>query len=335
MKIAVITPWSCRCGIFTYSRNLTEALAQLGVESYIIRLPRFGALTPEMLSNMVRSIPVDEIDLILCEHEYGLYKNLEGGFFGDLAKLSKPLVTTMHATGLIWDTDRVISDASKKVIVHNEFMAKHYPHPSVIIPHGCLTLQPSIPKTEALKSFGVPINIPIVGYCGYISQQKGLETLIQAMTKVPKVALLIAGGWFVEGDTKYIEMLKAWSLKVLAGRCQWLGYIEDEKLASIYSMMDIIVYPARGASESGALLMALSHGKPVIASPLPPFKEKSKHIMIFKNTKDLSKKIKLLLSDRMLFEEQKEKSKKYVEENSWLKVAEKHLSLFKHILKEG
>ena len=91
LKIAMITPWNVRCGIFTYTKNLSTALGETGAEILIVRLPRFGSKIPEILQMVVDRIPVDKIDLIHIQHEYGLYQGLEGGFYGSLKKLGKPL----------------------------------------------------------------------------------------------------------------------------------------------------------------------------------------------------------------------------------------------------
>jgi glycosyltransferase involved in cell wall biosynthesis len=334
LAVAVITPWKVRCGIATYSESLAKALAELGVEVYIVRLVRFGTKSPEILQNVVDTIPIDKVDLVHVEHEYGLYQNLEGGFYGALKRLGKPILTTMHAIGVRWDVDQVIATTSDRVIVHNEFMARRLGHPCVIIPHGT---KPSkcVEPDEAKRSLGIDPRVPIVGYQGFISSYKGLETLIEAMRGVPEAALLIGGGWHIEAETQYQMQLKQWSLEVLRGRCQWLGYVPDERLATVYGSMQIVVYPSRFITESGALLMALSHGKAVLASRLPPVREKEKlgALMTFRDVQDLRRKIRRLLRDEELRRRLEEGARAYAESVSWPRVAEKHISLYEDILK--
>jgi glycosyltransferase involved in cell wall biosynthesis len=329
----MVTSWKVKCGIFTYTQNLVHALADLDVESYIVRLPRFGQKTPEMLQNIVDSIPVDKVDLIHVQHEYGLYQGLEGGFYAALKRLGKPIITTMHAIGVRWDVDRVIASTSDKVIVHNEFCARRFGFSSVVIPHG--TKPCEVPSAEeAKRSLGIDPRVPIVGYCGFISEYKGLETLFEAMVKVPKVAVLVGGGWFAGPGTAYIENLKQKSLAALPGRCQWLGYVADEKLPTVYGAMDLVVYPSRFATESGALLMALSHGKAVLASNVPPFKEKEKQgaLITFKDVGDLRRKIKRLLRDEDLRMKLAEGAKRFSYQNRWEVVAKTHIKLYEDVL---
>ena len=337
LSVAMITPWNVRCGIFTYTRSLAYALAKLGVDVYIVRWPRFGFRSPELIESCVLDkIPIDKVDVIHHQNEYGLLMpNLEGTFYSRLKQLAKPLVVTMHAVGS-YAIDKVVADVSDRAICHNEFCARHFQGDSqkvVIIPHGCLPTQ-TPPMDECKRALGIDPRIPVVGYQGFISPPKGVEQLVQAMIGVPNAALLIGGGWVVGEETQYIMSLKQWSLEVLKGRCQWLGYVPDEKLATVYGAMDVFVYPSRFATESGALLTALSHGKATIASNVPPFKEKEKQgaLMTFKGVEDLKRKIKRLLKDEALRQRLEEGARKFAEQNSWGSVGEKHLSLYKAIL---
>ncbi|GAG96742.1 unnamed protein product, partial [marine sediment metagenome] len=256
-------------------------------------------------------------------------------FYLNLKALGKPLVTTIHAVGIRLGIDAGVASTSDRVIVHNEYCAKRfgYPEKTVIIPHGT-TPSETMDAEKAKKSFGIDPRIPIIGYLGFIGQAKGLETLIEAMVKVPKAALLIAGGWHTETETSYMATLKQRSLDLLPSRCQWIGYVPDERLSAAYSSMDIVVYPSRWISESGALLMALSHSKAVIASHLPPTREKAKlgALMTFKGVKDLTRKIKRLLKDEELRKSLEEGAKKFVEKRTWSKVAQLHIKLYEEVL---
>lgn len=311
---------------------MAKALVGEDVEVFIVRLPRFGYRTPEILQNVVAKIPVDKVDLIHVQEEYGLYQRLESSFFEPLKSFDKPIITTMHAVGN-WDLDTIIAHYSDRIIVHNEFCAKRLAHSSVIIPHGSVPRNLASPE-KAKKSIGIPPEAKIVGYCGFISNYKGLEELIDAMTKVPHVGLVIAGGWHTAEDTRYIEQLKQVTQEKLPRRCQWLGYILDEDLARVYASMDLVVYPSRFATESGALIMALNHGKAVIASNIAPFKEKEKQgvIMTFKNVSDLTQKIKKLLKNDELRHHYEQKALEYTEQTSWTNIAKLHKSLYEDVL---
>jgi len=339
LNLGMMTTWKVRCGIATYSENLVNALAEQGVNVYVVRVSRFGMKTPELLKNDVDKIPkdgdapTDKIDVIHVQHEYGIYQGLEPNLYLALKSLHKPIVTTMHSTGVRTEIDDAIARSSDRVIVHNKYCLNRFGYPATVIPHGALSSKP-LRSDEAKKTWGIDARTPIVGYCGFISSYKGIEQLVEAMVKVPNVALLIAGGWHVEQETEYITHLKNMSFQALPNRCQWLGFVPDEKLAAVYGAMDIVVYPSRFATESGALIMALSHGKAVLASAIAPFKEKEKAgaLMTFKDIKDLTRKIKRLLQDEKLRRSLEEEAKKYVNSVSWTVVAEKHIQLYRELL---
>ncbi len=332
MKIACITPWKVKCGIFSYCRDLSAALAEKGVDVYVIRLPRFGRKNPQILQKVVNKIPVQDVDVIHVSHEYGLYNGLEGGFYGGLKRLGKPIVSTCHAVGNV-TVDRVIADASDRVIVHNKFCKKRFRFKSEIIPHGC-TSSKTMNREEAMKRLGIDERTPMVGYCGFISSYKSLETLIEAVSKVPRSALLIGGGWHTVTGTAYIADLTERSRRLLPHRCKWLGFVPDEDLPIAYGAMDVVVYPSIFSTESGALLMALSHSKAVIANRLPPFREKEKlgALTTFRGVNSLVKKIRLLLEDEVLRTSLEEGARAYAEANSWENVAAQHLELYEGLL---
>lgn len=333
MKIAMVTPWNVRCGIFTYAKDLAVALAQQDIESFIVRLPRFGNKSPEIMLNIVEQIPFDAVDLVHVQHEYGLYQGLEAPFFTALRTHGKPIVTTMHAVGN-WDADTLIAKVSNKVIVHNKYCASRMQFPNVgIIPHGVISAEPT-ERQDAKSAMKIDRNAPVVGYLGFISNYKGIETLIEAMTKVPKAGLVICGGWFVEKEVEYIERLQNWSKELLLNRVVWKGYIPEEKLADAYGAMDVLVYPSRFATESGALAHAIAHGKAIIASNIEPFKEKKEEgaLMTFDNSDDLAEKIKFLLSDSDARHALEEGAIEYAQRNSWASVAKRHIDLYRELL---
>lgn len=332
MNIAMISPHGVKCGIFTYTRDLSEALAEKGADVYIIRLPRFGRKSDPIFGQVVNKIPVSEIDLIHVQHEYGLYNNHDVTFYNGLKQLGKPIISTMHAVGN-HGIDHAIYDASDKIIVHNQFCKNRFRYDCDVIHHGC---KPShtMPRDEAMKRIGIDERVPMVGYCGFISHYKGLETLIEAVSKIPRSALLIGGGWHTEEGTHYITGLNQMTQRLLSNRCKWLGYVQDDDLAMAYGAMDIVVYPSVYSTESGALLMALSHGKAVIANRLKPFKEKEKlgALTTFKGANSLAKKIRLLLKDDTLRASLEDGAKEYVDANSWKNVAGEHLELYVKVL---
>ena len=332
MRVAMVTPHAVRCGIASYSDALSEALAEKGVDIYIVRLPRFGRKSDPIFGQVVNKIPVSDVDLIHVQHEYGLYNGHEVTFYNGLKRLGKPIVSTMHAVGNL-GIDRTIDDASDKMIVHNEFCKKRLRFDSEVIPHGCKPSE-TMPREKAMKRLGIDPKVPLVGYCGFISHYKGLETLIEAVSKIPKSALLLGGGWHAGPGTQYMASLNQMTQRLLPNRCKWLGFVPDEDLPMVYGGMDILCYPSIYATESGALLMGLSHGKATIASRIAPFRSKEKlgALTTFKGVNSLVKKIRLLLRDDEYRTSLEEGAQRYAFENRWEKIADRHIELYKEVL---
>jgi len=334
IKIALVTPWAVRCGIYTYSQDLALALAQEDCEIFVVRLPRFGRKTVDIMIDVAERVPYKDVDLVHVQSEYGLFQGLEAPFFTQLRMGGKPIVTTCHAVGN-YEIDVLISGVSNKVIVHNEFCLNRFNLPNaVIIPHGTTpTLATECEKAK--QSMGIEKTSPVVGYLGYISNYKGLETLIHAMVKVPKAGLMICGGWHVEGETMdYIEKLREWSKKLLSNRVKWTGYMPEDRLADAYGAMDVLVYPSRFATESGSLLHGIAYGRAVIASNVAPFKEKENMgiLQTFDNVDDLAKKIQFLLDNPAERQKLSLAASAYSEKTSWTNIAKLHVELYRSIL---
>lgn len=336
-SIAMITPWNVRCGVATYSKYLVDALAEEDVEVYVARLPRFGIKTRELIIDVAERIPYDKVDIIHCQHEYGLYQNLELPFYSTLRRYGKPIITTMHSVGR-FETDVIIGKISSKCIVHNLHCSKLFNLPATIIPHGVPPVR-MLDRAQAKKMLGIDPKIPIVGYLGFISAYKGLETLITAMSKVKTPAgLLIAGGWHVGDETDYINTLHQLGDKMLGKKVNWIGFVPEEKLLATYSAMDVFVYPARLATESGAILQAMSYGKAILANDLPPYKEKEKVGALTtynKTPESLALMIDELLNNKQLCDKLEKGAVDYAEKNSWSNIAKQHIKLYDSLMEKN
>jgi len=313
--------------IFTYSRDLYTALAPLDVETYIVRWPRFGRKTAGLVENIARSIPEDA-ELIHVQHEYGLTRGVDETLYKGLKEHGKPIVTTMHAVSM-YNIDKLVNRLSDQVIVHNEFCKEKFGGDSTIIHHGCNPVTP-MPTEEAKKAMGIPPNVPIVGYIGFIAPQKGIEDIILAMEPIEKAGVVIGGGWHVGAETEYMDTLRQLGNDRLPGRIQWTGFVKVKNLAMVYGCMDLVVIPSRMATESGALLTAMAHGKPIIARDLAPFREKN--LLTFKTAADLSAQIDGIIGDQDVLDTMKKETQAYAEENSWTKIAAKHKNLYEELI---
>jgi glycosyltransferase involved in cell wall biosynthesis len=114
----------------------------------------------------------------------------------------------------------------------------------------------------------------------------------------------------------------------------WLGYIPEQDLKYAYAAMDLLVYPSRYATESGALLTAMGYGRVILASKLPPFVEKEKvgALATYANVAELQQAIKVLIANEDQRASIKVKALAYCEKNSWEEVAKMHIKLYEEVL---
>jgi glycosyltransferase involved in cell wall biosynthesis len=109
---------------------------------------------------------------------------------------------------------------------------------------------------------------------GLFRDYKGVDVLLRALCRVPPqrgVHLLLAGGGYAQDLARYRAIAQD------AGRLDdltWLDrFVSDEELCDGLAAADLVVFPYRAVSQSGALYLALTFGKPCIASDLPGFRE--------------------------------------------------------------
>lgn len=339
MKVALLTSWLVKCGISSYSWFLSHALAQLGCEVYVVRLNRFGGKDEAYYRNYAEEVPYEEVDIISVQHEYGLFNWCELAFYSglktrmDLLSKRVPVVTTMHSTGNL-RVDRIVKSNSDAVVVHNQHQANEFRFDCNIIPMGIRKVGELSPPEFAKRRWGVEGKT--VGMFGFLSEYKGLETLIRAVAQMPDVTLLVGGGWHIDAETPYIVGIKTYAHNLAPNRVRFLGYVAEEDLANYFSACDVVVYGHQFISESMAVNTALAHRKAVLTSYQPAFIEKEREnvLMTFRNVDDLAGKLRALLNEPELRATLEKNAADYAFKHSWEFSAKEHLSLFESLIKK-
>ncbi len=165
------------------------------------------------------------------------------------------------------------------LVVHNLYCRQllldeyHLPPEKICVtPHGSYTQihaqahRPHTGRTEFLQ-FGV------------LRRYKGVDILLQALacmtqTQRSRVHVTIAGQQFPKLDAMdYAALIRKNGLEDCVDL--QLGHVPDEALDALYRDTDFCLFPYREIYGSGALLMAYSYGKPVLASSIPAFEEET------------------------------------------------------------
>lgn len=104
-------------------------------------------------------------------------------------------------------------------------------------------------KTAVADLLQLPTATPLVLYVGRLTQEKGVDVLIQAfkqtLTKYPSVRLVIAGSSFFEGAaiTSYQKYL-ADIARPIANHIVFTGFIPHAQLKHLYAAADIVALPS-------------------------------------------------------------------------------------------
>jgi glycosyltransferase involved in cell wall biosynthesis len=144
-----------------------------------------------------------------------------------------------------------------------------------VIPHGPFFYDLSAPLAgQTSPSFEVEPRKVQVLWQGIISPYKGVDLLLRAWKEVEAhggdCQLAIVGTGAPELLEQIRELMKSLKLKHVELQ---LRFISTEELVALYRDADIVVYPYRAITTSGALATGLALGKAIVASDLPVFRE--------------------------------------------------------------
>ena len=176
-----------------------------------------------------------------------------------------------------------------------------------VIPHGNYLgdLAHLPPADSARDKLGLPLNAQVLLFFGQIKEVKGLDLLLDALAVVkvsmPEVVLLIAGKMWGQDFARYQAQIDHLGL----GRhcVAHIRYIADDEVAAYYAAADLVVLPYRKIYQSGVILMAMSYGKPVLASNLEGMAEvidegATGFLFRTEDSVDLAAQLQSVLADR-------------------------------------
>lgn len=147
-----------------------------------------------------------------------------------------------------------------------------------IIPHGPLLEETSGSPEKARKRLGMADEC-LVLWQGILRPYKGVSFLIKAWQQVcdsNRTARLAVVG---PGDRRLVQTLENEVRDLgLQDRVRLeLHFVSAGELADFYEAADILVYPYREITTSGALMTGIARGKAVIATELPAFEQMLRH----------------------------------------------------------
>lgn len=206
--------------------------------------------------------------------------NIGPGFFIPLLRLlGYPVVLTYHSANyehskwgpvsrrLLRLAERIALSCASYVIFVSPLQRARYSqrvlNKSVAIPNG-ITAQPKPASVRFLTELGCRPGKYILAV-GRLTQEKGFETLIEAVQGMAEVEHLV-----IAGDSDHDPMAKV-RLKALdrEGKLLLPGYTTGWKLAELYANASLYVLSSFAEGFPIVLLEAMSFGLPIVASDIP------------------------------------------------------------------
>lgn len=376
-EILFVTSYPPReCGIATYSQDLILALnnkfkntfniiiAALETQNdqydydekvaYVLQTDNKSSYTK--LAFNINNNP--SIQLILIQHEFGLFKTNEADFIFFLNAVKKPIVIVFHtvlpnpnallkASVILMDTvvDAfiVMTNTSANILNQDYGIAIEK---ITMIPHGTHLVQHTDKKL--LKEKYNLSSRKVISTFGLLSSGKSIETTLDAMpviiAKNPDVLFLIIGkthpSVIKEEDEAYRQSL-AQKIKVLDLQ-QHVKFINAflplDELLDYLQLTDIYLFTSKDPNQavSGTFSYAISCGCPVISTPIPHARELLKDgegiIIDFGNSVQLEKQVTLLLQNPDLLKEISSKGIHKMAPTAWENSAIAHAKLFENFI---
>ena len=165
------------------------------------------------------------------------------------------------------------------------------------------------PPFKIIEAVEVKRNYNVIGFCGRIVEEKGIDVLLKAFEIIKKkkkeIILEIAGDYKKIAGGSVYPMLKEYIDKNNIKDVKFLGRLSDEDLIKFYSSINVFVLPSINSLEAFGMvqLEAMLCNTPVVASDLPGVRTIVQNtgmglIAKVKDEKDLANKILEILNNR-------------------------------------
>ena len=305
-----------RCGIATYTKDLTNAINLLNpyhlAEIVAVNRGQENLDYPEEVKFVLNHLQSHDYlkaaefinhsgaDLVSLQHEFGLFGGQSGDYLLPLIDALKlPLVTTIHS--LLDDSrspravilKKIIAKSQAVTVMSNQSrqkLVKDYGIPTqkiVVIPHGIPDLAYS--ATDHYKRKKKLANRLILGNINLITKSKGIEYALKAVAiikkHIPQVLYLVIGKTHPvileqQGEIYRQSLKKIIKQLDIRDNVKFINqYLSLDELILWLRTIDIYVTPylSPQQSASGALSYALGAGKFCVSTPYLYAKEVLSH----------------------------------------------------------
>jgi len=183
--------------------------------------------------------------------------------------------------------------------------------------------------------FHLPQDRPIILSVNRLSQEKRIDVLIDAATKMTQDAhIAIASTGPAEADlrAKVVELN-------LMDKVSFLGFIPDRDLAPLYRLADVFAIPSEAELQSLATMEAMACGLPVVAADayaLPELVHHTVNGFLFQrgNSDEMAQYLDMLVKDTELRRQMRSKSLEIVARHDRVQVLDQWEALYLRLSNE-
>ncbi len=313
MRAAIVSTFPPRaCGIGTFAADVRAALTGVdeieSVGKVVIvddpsRPQRPGVvatISQGTRGDYVRAARIlarRDVDVVLLEHEYGIFGGRDGEYILSLAEeLTQPLVVTLHT--ILSAPTRHQARVLAALCGHSEFVivmtdtalrlladSGTCPERKIrVVPHGAPTVL--LERAHAAATDNAPPTRDerarsrfVISTFGLISPGKGLETVIEALPAIieqhPETLYVIAGQTHPGVAQREGERYRL-SLQHMVSELSLEAHVEfDDRFLSVAEIGDLLAdtavfvtpYLDRDQTSSGALTFGIAAGCAVVSTP--------------------------------------------------------------------
>jgi len=382
MKVAFIGTYPPReCGIGTFTNHLFKSMivsngSKKSVnEGFVVALndmdliyeyPKEVRMTIRQDNQKdylraVKFINLSGADLCILEHEFGIFGGQNGVYILPLLhRLEIPLIVTLHTILKTpsYNEKAILQEICKmasKIVVMSykaiEFLVSIYhvkEEKIVFIEHGV----PDIHFNQGMskKEFKLE-NKKVLLTFGFISRNKGIETVINALPKVidkhRDVIYIVLGKTHPNvlrhsGEEYRVFLMRLVKSLHLENNVIFLNtFIDEQDLFKYLCASDIYITPYLNEAQitSGTLSYAIGAGSAVVSTPYWHAEELLAdgrgRLFKFNDSNILLSVIIELLDNPDELKKLRQKAYDYGRNITWPKIGEKYVKLTENILKEG
>jgi glycosyltransferase involved in cell wall biosynthesis len=375
-NVAFLSTYPSReCGLATFTQDLVRELDKVG----LLNKPKVIAVSNndynyservimelwqhdrESYINTAEAINNSNIELLVIEHEYGIFGGEAGEYILDLVdSLQIPFVTTLH-TVLPRPSEkqreilRLLGEKSAKVITMAKNTRPILESVYEIAPSKIEVIHHGVPyrileSREKLKEKHGLSGRSVVSTFGLLSPGKGLEYGIEAIAKVAEehkdIVYLILGQTHPcvkkESGEAYRDKLTEMIDRLGISEHVWFvdKYLSKDEIIHYLQLSDIYMTPYLGKDQavSGTLAYAVGYGRVVVSTPYSYAKEmlsKGRGLLAeFNDADSLAEHIRYVLKNPEAKKEMEKRTLSVGRTMMWENVAKQYTRLFIDTLEE-